>query len=333
MHTRVVRIDPANPDPAILAEAVRILRANGLVAFPTETVYGLGGRALSSEAVTRIFEAKGRPRAHPLIAHITDEEAARSLSAEWSDRASRFARAFWPGPLTLVVPRAAYVPESLVGGGRTVAVRAPSNPIALALLYAIGEPLAAPSANRFQSLSPTRAEHVVRALEGRVELILDGGPCIAGIESTVVDVRGEHATVLRPGAIAISDLRTVEPTIVATAAPSVAGDAMRPSPGMDARHYAPRARLVVAPDRYSAAELAASHHARGEHVALVTRAPVGLRPFETRILPDDPAAFAAQLFATLHALDDAGTAIVFVEAVPTGEAWWAVADRLRRASA
>src|SRR5262245_40513324 len=163
MHTRVLRVDPARPDPAILAEAARVLRANGLVAFPTETVYGLGGRALSSEAVTRIFEAKGRPRAHPLIAHVTDEGAARALSADWSERASRLARAFWPGPLTLVVPRAAYVPESLVGGGLSVAVRAPAHPIALALLQAVGEPLAAPSANRFQSLSPTRAEHVLRS--------------------------------------------------------------------------------------------------------------------------------------------------------------------------
>lgn len=339
MSPRVVSLDPRAPEEAWrapLEEACSILRAGGLVAFPTETVYGLGGRALDPEALGKIFDAKGRPRTHPLIAHVVAEAGAKALASDWSERAARLAHTFWPGPMTLVVPRAGHVPPVLTGGGDSVAVRAPGHRIARALIATLGEPIAAPSANRYQSISPTCAAHVVKSLGARVDLVLDGGACEAGIESTVVDVRGERARVLRPGALSVAALRAIEPDL--EAADAVASeDAARPSPGMDARHYAPHARVVLAASR-SEALAAAREGAAAGTVGLVVRgdvrAAVSVAPgVDTRVLPDDPAGYAAALFATLHALDDAGVRLIVLEAVPEGDAWWAVADRLRRASA
>ena len=334
--TRVLTVDPVRPDPAILAEAARVLREGGLVAFPTETVYGLGARGLDSKAVAKIFAAKGRPTTHPLILHVEGEAQAEAVSGEWSARASLLARAFWPGPLTLVVPRAAHVPAAVAGGegAPSIAVRAPAHPVARALLAAFGEPVAAPSANRYQSLSPTTAEHVRKSLGDAVDLILDGGACAAGIESTVVDVRGASARVLRPGALDVASLRAVLPELVLPSSPSpLAEGASRPSPGMDPRHYAPHAPLVVVEGRAEALRLA-TLHARSERVGLVVRGPLGAThaSIDVRILPGTPAGYAHALFATLHALDDAGVTRIVVEAVPPGDAWWAVADRLRRGS-
>jgi L-threonylcarbamoyladenylate synthase len=233
----------------------------------------------------------------------------------------------------LVVPRAAHVPSIVAGGGDSIAVRAPAHPVARALILALGEPIAAPSANRYQTLSPTRAEHVVKSLGDRVELVLDGGACESGIESTVVDVRGARARVLRPGALSIGALRAVEADIE-VAAGIVAEGADRASPGMDARHYAPRARAIVVPTRAGAVDAAISRSAGGS-VGLVVRGvvevplPAGVA---LHVLPDSPEPYAAALFATLHALDDEGVAAIVIEAVPEGEAWWAVADRLHRAA-
>jgi L-threonylcarbamoyladenylate synthase len=332
---RVLSVDPRASEttwgPA-LAEAVRLLREGRLVAFPTETVYGLGARALDPEAVARIFAAKGRPETHPLIVHVGGAVEARSLVGEWSDRAERLARAFWPGPLTLVVPRGLRIPALVGGGGDSIAVRAPANPVARALLARLAEPVAAPSANRYQSISPTLAEHVVKSLGDRVDLVLDGGACEAGIESTVVDVRGKRARILRPGAVGVEALRAMEPDIESQAS-VVSRDQVHLSPGMDARHYAPRARLVLAPTRDAAVRLAAQR-ARHERVGLLVRGPVEAHAAEdVRVLPDEPVAFAASLFAALHSLDDGGTEVIVVEAVPGDEAWCAVADRLTRGAA
>jgi L-threonylcarbamoyladenylate synthase len=315
-----------------LDEAAAILQGGGLVAFPTETVYGLGGRALDSRAALRIFAAKGRPHTHPLIVHVLGDDDARALAGEWNERAQRLARAFWPGPLTLVVPRGARVPAVVAGGGDSIALRAPAHPVARALLRRLGEPIAAPSANRYQSISPTLAEHVVKSLGDDVGLVLDGGACDAGIESTVVDVRGAHPRVLRPGALGITALRAIAPDIEASDE-VLAEDASRASPGMDARHYAPRARLVLAATREQAVAQARARAAEAR-VGLLVRGGVSAASadIDVRVLPDEPTAFAAALFATLHALDDAGAKAIVVEAVPAGEAWWAVADRLRRAS-
>jgi len=340
LTTRVLEVDADKPSPDAISDAVRVLRAGGLVAFPTETVYGLGARALDAKALGRVFQAKGRPQGHPLIAHVLDEKGARALAAEWSPLASRLAQAFWPGPLSLVVPRAASVPAQIAGGGPSIAVRAPKGGVARALLDAFGEPIAAPSANRYQTLSPTTALHVMTTVEGRIELVLDGGPCATGIESTVVDLRGNAPKLLRPGAVSIAALRALAPDLVVDRpdAPSTPPpSARRASPGMDARHYAPRARMKMVAGR--AAAIAASYQEpQGTRVGLVLK---GNQPgaHEMRggdvyalYLPDDPVAYAKDLFATLHALDGAGAALIIVEAVPQDDAWAAVADRLRRAS-
>lgn len=330
----MISVDPVAPAPEAIAEAAAVLRAGGLVAFPTETVYGLGARALDAAAVRAVFEAKGRPPGHPLIAHVLDEAGARRLSREWTDRASRLARAFWPGPLTLIVPRSDVVPPDVTGGGEGVGVRAPRHPVARALIAALGrdEAIAAPSANRYQSLSPTTAAHVLKSLAGRVDLVLDGGSCDAGIESTVVDARGDVARVLRPGAVGVAELRAVEPDLEVVAA-AVAEGAERASPGLDVRHYAPRARLVVADSRDAALRAAAAARGEGARAGVVLRGepPAADALADVITLPDDAKRWEASLFATLHALDDAGCDVIVVERPPPDdEAWLAVADRLRR---
>jgi L-threonylcarbamoyladenylate synthase len=328
----VLSIDGQAPAPEVIAEAVRVLRAGGLVAFPTETVYGLGARALDVPAVERVFAAKGRPGRHPLIAHALGEKDARLLASAWPAAASAFARAFWPGPLTLVVPRAAHVPDALTGGGDSVAIRAPAHLVARALLRALGEPIAAPSANRYQSISPTRAEHVVKSLGGAVDLIVDGGSCAAGIESTVLDVRAETPRVLRPGAVPFDALAAIDPRVVRGGG-VVPEAAVRASPGLDARHYAPKVPLSVVAGRAEA--IAAAHvSAIGGRTGLVLRgAPVPIDQSVVAIaLPADAVGYAQGLFAALHALEDAGVSRIVVEAVPDTDSWAAVADRLERAS-
>jgi L-threonylcarbamoyladenylate synthase len=313
-------------DDAAIAEAVTLLRAGELVAFPTETVYGLGARALDAAALAKIFAAKGRPATHPLIAHVRDADAARALSSGWDARAEALARRFWPGPLTLVVPRAPSVPAMLSGGKPTLAVRAPAHPVAQALLLALGEPIAAPSANRYQTVSPTTAAHVARSLGGLLPLILDGGPCAAGLESTVLDLTVTPPTVLRPGALPLATLRAVLPDVW-LAAPAILDEDARHSPGQDAVHYAPRATLRLG----SRAEMLSDTRLGGAALVLRGRGEPA-RP-DAIVLPDDAVAYGRALYATLHALDDAGVEIIAVEAPPDDEAWLAVADRLRRAAA
>jgi L-threonylcarbamoyladenylate synthase len=339
----ILCVDPSRPDQRAVGQAACILRRGGLVAFPTETVYGLGARALDPVAVARIFEAKGRPSTHPVIAHVLGEAEARALAASFSETSSRLARAFWPGPLTLVVERAAVVPASLGGGTDSVGIRSPAHPVARALLEALGEPIAAPSANRYQALSPTRAEHVVASLGGRVDLILDAGQTTVGLESTVIDVRGSVPVILRPGSIDLATLRSVDPRVVHADARPVHGALARVSPGMDARHYAPRARVVVATSSALAIVEANAHAARGDAVGLVLRGSPrdGEResPGEVsakvlcRALPDEPVAYARGLYAVLHELDGSHVSAIVVQAVPDEDAWRAVADRLSRAAA
>jgi len=337
--------DTDRTSPAEIDRAAAILRAGGLVAFPTETVYGLGGRALDPAALARIFAAKGRPTTHPLIAHVLDAEDAARLAARWSRVASRLAEAFWPGPLTLVVPRAAHVPLELTGGGDSVGVRAPSHPVARALLEALGDAIAAPSANRYQTLSPTTAAHVAASLGDRVDLILDGGPCSAGIESTVVDLCGDAPRILRPGAVDLAALLAVEPTVVERPHQSLGPTEQRASPGMDRRHYAPRTPLVVLSGRAAVLEEARRRARGGERVALLLVEALVERDLSSnarasegpevvvRALGAEPAAYARQLFAALHELDASGLDVILAEEVPDTVPWRAVADRLRRAGA
>lgn len=331
MKTEVVRVDPLRPEPDVIARAVRILTAGGLVVLPTETVYGLGAAADDAASVARIFEAKGRPAYNPLIVHVANVRAARDLASRWPESAERITHHAWPGPLTVVVPRnRAKVPDVVTAGGDTVALRMPDHPVALALLSALGRPIAAPSANRFQALSPTTAAHVLKNLDGHVELILDAGPCDRGIESTVVDCTGEVPVVLRHGAYSLATLRRLAGGLQSAHEPNENDAAALRSPGLLRLHYAPNARLVIARPE----TLAHALREAGERRALVThRAPTeNFAPAEVCTLPSDPEGYGAALYATLHRLDDAGVHTIVVEAVPDDEAWSAIRDRLARAS-
>ncbi|HZO90788.1 MAG TPA: L-threonylcarbamoyladenylate synthase [Chthonomonadaceae bacterium] len=333
MRTEVLRVDPAQPERDILARAAEILRHGGLVAFPTETVYGLGANALDAAAVARIFAAKGRPPNNPLIVHVPEAEAARGIVAAWPEAAAQLAERFWPGPLTLVLPRREVIPDVVTAGGPTVAVRVPAHPVALALLRAAGVPIAAPSANRSMRLSPTRAEHVLRGLNGRIELILDGGPTTGGLESTVLDLTVMPPRLLRPGLVTPAEIEAIIGPIArpVQAPPS---SAPLPSPGMMTRHYAPRAPLEIASG--NGGERAQALRASGLRVGWITFDAgnvVSAPGLEIIALPPEPSAFAAQLYAALHALDEAGVERIVVDQPPQTEAWLAVRDRLRRAAA
>jgi L-threonylcarbamoyladenylate synthase len=328
----LVTVDPLAPDSEALSRAGEILRNGGLVAFPTETVYGLGANALDRNAVARIFEAKGRPAYNPLIVHVIDEEAARRLTAEWPQVASVLARAFWPGPLTLVLPKAAIVPDLVTAGLLTVGLRVPAHPLAQALLREAGVPIAAPSANRFTELSPTTAEHVSKGLGDRVDLILDGGSTEVGIESTVLDLTGDQPILLRPGSISASEIESlIGPIARAEARPA---ESARPSPGMLDRHYSPKARLKLYPS--DTADRILGDHARetaaGLRVGVILSTPAITSTPLVRNLGGDPEAYARSLYAILHEFDDLGCEAIFVEGLPEQSEWDGVRDRLRRAA-
>jgi L-threonylcarbamoyladenylate synthase len=328
MPTTVLRLDPDPPEPAAIRRAAEVLRGGGLVAFPTETVYGLGANALDRAAVTRIFVAKGRPANNPIIVHVATLEAARQLVTDWPEAAQRLAERHWPGPLTLILPRRPWVPDEVTAGGPTVALRMPAHPVALALLAEAELPVAAPSANRSSRLSPTRAEHVLHDLEGRIELILDAGPTPGGLESSVLDLTTVPPRLLRPGLIAPSDIEAIiGPVQRGLPAP---GSLLR-SPGMLPRHYAPRTPLeCVANGRRRVEELAAARL----RIGWVTFAepPVGLPSVFAVVMPRDPAGYSARLYAVLHDLDAADVDRIIVDQPPSGDDWLAVRDRLRRAS-
>lgn len=332
---RYLTVDPERPDPEIVRHAGDVLRRGGLVAFPTETVYGLGANALDANAVGRIFTAKGRPAYDPLIVHVLNASAARAVAREWPDAAERLARAFWPGPLTLVVPKRPLIPDIATAGLDTVAVRVPSHPVARAILEAATVPIAAPSANRFTELSPTRAEHVARALGDRVDLIVDGGPTTVGIESTVVDVSSDGPIVLRPGTISAPALAAaIGVSDIAVAAARGGGAMPRHAPGMLDRHYSPRARVELFDDasRAAASRTAAAHIARGDTVGALVLAPLDAPVAHALRMPNDPAAYARELYHALHTLDAAGCRVVFVEAPPRTAEWAGVRDRVTRAA-
>ncbi len=326
----LVHVDPFEPDPAVIERAAELLRAGRLVAFPTETVYGLGANALDPEAVARIYEAKGRPSYNPLIVHVSDAAAARSVVREWNDRAEGLATAFWPGPITLVLPKRAEVPDAVTAGLDTVGVRVPSHPVARALLLAAGIPIAAPSANPSMMVSPTLGAHVEGSLGERVDLIIDAGPTPVGIESTVIDVSHAMPTLLRPGTITVPEIEAVVgPIAIASGA---AEGVARASPGMMERHYAPRARLVVV-EPGDVERVLADERAAGRRVgALLISAPTAIdRSIILVLVPADPAVYAQRLYSALHAFDEAGCEVVVVERVPEGVEWLGVRDRVGRA--
>lgn len=322
---------------AAVGQAVAGLRAGEVVALPTETVYGLAANAFDPAAVGRIFAVKGRPARNPVIVHVASLEQARQCVRDWPAAADRLARAFWPGPLTLVLPRAEAVPANVTAGGSTVGIRWPAHPLMQAVIRAAGFPLAAPSANLANHLSPTSAAHVREQLGGRIPLILDGGQCQVGIESTVLDLVAVPPRVLRPGMIGVSALEAVVgPLADLSPTPGAVGQILR-SPGQLARHYAPRARLLMRRWRDDA-ELRAVLRAEGvalDATCVVAHAvlprPEGL--LRVGLIPHDAEAFARALYAELHACDAAGARWIVVEAPPAGDEWMGIADRLARAAA
>jgi L-threonylcarbamoyladenylate synthase len=325
----VLAVDSHAPDRAAIAQAAAVLCSGGLVAFPTETVYGLGANALDPAAVAKIFAAKGRAATNPLIVHVPDIEAARALVADWPSEAQRLAERFWPGPLTLVLPRRSVVPDIVTAGGPTVAVRVPAHPVALALLRACRLPLAAPSANRSTQLSPTRAEHVLSGLADRIDLLLDAGPTPGGLESTVVDVTAAPPRLLRPGLVTLAQFEAVVGSIAQLAAPAT--EPLR-SPGLSAKHYAPRTRLELADDGAARVRLLVSQGLRVGWVAFArSDVDVGRAAAVVR-MPEDVEAYSAQLYATLHSLDAQGLDCIVVDLPPASDAWLAVHDRLQRAA-
>jgi L-threonylcarbamoyladenylate synthase len=317
-----------------VARAVALLRAGQVVALPTETVYGLAANALDAAAVARIYAVKGRPAHNPIIIHVADLGMARRCARVWPAAADRLAAAFWPGPLTLVVPRAEHIPALVTAGGETVGIRWPSHPFMQAVIRECGFPLAAPSANPANEVSPTNAGHVAKSLGGKIPLIVDGGQAQVGIESTVMDLAVTPPRVLRPGMIHEESLAAALGTEFATG-PVGEGSGLR-SPGMLARHYSPQARLVVcawSDDADLKAQLAGGPSWRAIHVIAHTRIPLGGEFGRVSVIPHDAEAFARAIYSELHHCDDAGAEWIVVEALPPGPEWRAIADRLRRASA
>jgi len=305
----------------MIAEAARLIRDGELVAFPTETVYGLGADATNERAVAKIFEAKGRPHFNPLISHVLDAAEAQRF-VRWNDTAAKLAARFWPGPLTLVLPRGVNSPIALLAtaGLDTVAIRAPAHPMAQALIHASGRPIAAPSANRSGAVSPTLAAHVAQSLGDRVKLILDGGPCAVGLESTVLDLTTATPTLLRPGGATREEIENViGPVALSNAIPN--GDAAHKSPGQLASHYAPSR-----PVRLEAVAAEA-----GE--ALLGFGPNAPTAMLNLSKTGDLAEAAANLFAHLRALDSPGVTRIAVMPIPQTGLGLAINDRLRRAAA
>ena len=333
MLPKYAKVDAHKPDRATIGAAARMLRQGALVVFPTETVYGLGAAATNDEAVGRVFDVKGRPRTNPLIVHVARIAQAQALAEGWSDDVDRLAHAFWPGPLTLVVPRSRRVSDLVTGGVDSVALRIPSHPVARELLILAAIPIVAPSANRYQHVSPTTAQHVIDDLGDRVDLVLDGGPTPIGIESTVVSLLADGPRILRMGSITPDVIATVVPRVqwepVLDDAPIIE-PAVKRSPGQVRRHYAPSARIELV------GQVQSMFIDGDDKVGWLVRGP---EPGEKRlgttlviVLPDDPARYAAALYAALHRFDAEGCTRVLVEKPPTGVRWDAVRDRLLRAS-
>lgn len=334
MHTDVAIIDPLYPDAEVLNKAAEILRSGGLVAFPTETVYGLGANALDENAVQKIFEAKCRPAHNPLIVHVHDAASAKALAIDWPEVAQRLAETFWPGSLTLVVRKKPCVPDIVTASGDTVALRMPSHPVALALLASAGIPVAAPSANRSTRLSPTTAEHARRDLEGRIDMILDGGPASGGLESTVLDVTARVPRLLRPGLVTPAQIEAViGPIEIPPHERDKQTREILRSPGMMEKHYAPRTPLeCIHEDSWKRVDELLQQGLRVGWL-IFEDSGKGHPHLKKIVLPAAAEAYAARMYAALHELDDAGVDRIVVAAPPQKEEWLAVRDRLRRASA
>jgi len=344
IETNVLPIDAETPDASVIRRAADLLRRGEVVVFPTETVYGLGADTLQPEALEKIFIAKGRPFSDPLIVHIAEYHALEELTGSIPEPAHRLARAFWPGPLTLLLPRGPRVPRLVTAGMETVAIRMPAHPVAQALIQALGSPIAAPSANRFMHVSPTTAEHALADLGGRVPLILDGGPCQVGVESTILDLSGEVPTILRPGGVSLERLRAVLPSVQAPSGYETRSeDQAQKAPGQLSTHYAPAIPLLLfdgSEEAMRAAMLKELHRCmqRGERAGVLV-ANADLAAFQESgalvfALGDAarPAQVAASLFAGLRALEEAHVRVILCRNFSEHDLGLAVRDRLKRAA-
>ena len=335
MKTEILSTHTPQLFAAAVKRAAERLRAGEVVALPTETVYGLAANARDENAVAKIFQIKGRPAHNPIIVHVASNEMARDCVAQWTELAEKISKSFWPGPLTLVLPRAEKIPDIVTAGGATVGVRWPGHPFMQAVIRECGFPLAAPSANLSNQVSPTSAEHVRAQLAGKIPLIVDGGQSQVGIESTVLDLTSTPPRILRPGMIHAESLA------------AVAGNIQQPtfnsqhstlrSPGLLAKHYSPKAKLLVLnwlDDADLTAQLVARHLSPTTcRVIAHTKIPAGLDAENVSVIPHDAEAFARALYAELHRCDAAGAKLIVVEAPPDAPAWAGIADRLRRAAA
>jgi len=342
--TTILHIDPAAPESDVISRAADVIRAGGLVAFPTETVYGLGADALNADAVDRIYRAKRRPASDPLITHIANVRDMFRLAKRIPAFAGPLAEAFWPGPLTMVMARAESVPANVSSGLPTIAIRMPIHPVARALIDAAGTPIAAPSANTFTRPSATTAAHVLEDLYGRVDIVIDGGPAQLGLESTVIDLTQNPPVVLRPGGIVLEDLRLIVPDVVLAPRFLSEGDEAATAPGQLLRHYAPRARLMLfegVPDSVRAAitDTATRYVASGRRVGILTAnedagyyTQLGARIIALGDLGDS-AAIGRVLFGALRAMDGQGVDVIlaplFNDSIGLGAA---IRDRLIRAA-
>jgi L-threonylcarbamoyladenylate synthase len=325
--------------PALCAAAVKraadLLRVGEVIALPTETVYGLAANAWDEKAVAKIFQIKGRPADNPVIVHVASVEMAKRCVTDWPKNADKLARAFWPGPLTLVLPRAAEIPGIVTAGGATVGVRWPSHPFIQAVIRECGFPLAAPSANVSSRVSPTTAEHVRRQIGDKIPLIVDGGQSQVGIESTVLDLTVSPPRILRPGMIHEESLAAVVGKVGGVGRPGQGPETLR-SPGLLKKHYSPKAKLLVL-GWHDEADLKAQIAVRKSpiancHVIAHTQVPSASGFTRVSVIPRDAEAFARAIYTELHRCDEAGAELIVVEAPPESPEWSGIADRLRRAS-
>ncbi len=343
-ETDVIAIDAQSPDAAVIGRAADLLRRGEVVVFPTETVYGLGADAFQPAALEKIFVAKGRPFSDPLIVHIAEYGTLEELTGSIPEAARQLAHVFWPGPLTLLLPRGPRVPRIVTAGMETVAIRMPSHPIARALIQALGSPIAAPSANRFMHVSPTTAGHALADLRGRVPLILDGGPCPVGVESTILDLSAGVPTILRPGGVSLERLRAVLPEVQAPGGREVRSeDQAQRAPGQLPMHYAPAIPLLLFDGSEEAMRAAMLEELqrrlqRGERVGILAT-DADLATFQESealvfALGDaaQPAQVAASLFAGLRSLEEANVQVILCRTIAEHDLGLAVRDRLKRAA-
>ncbi len=323
---------------AAVNAAAALLKAGEVVALPTETVYGLAANALDPLAVAKIYEIKGRPSHNPIIVHVVGMEMAKACVAQWPEVAENLARSFWPGPLTLVLPRATSIPDIVTAGGATVGVRWPSHPFMQEVIRACDFPLAAPSANPSNEISPTNATHVVQKLGHKLSLVIDGGQAQVGIESTVIDLTSPLPRVLRPGIIHEESLLAVlgENNLAPVGEPHGATDTLR-SPGLLRKHYAPRAKLVILDwsNETDLLDQLSQRSLRSDQACVIAHSQIPSGPFFAAVcvIPHDPEAYARAIYGELHRCDEEGVKLIVIEKTPDTGPWIAITDRLRRASA